>query len=85
MLSHEDVVDVLSIDLVGLVEADDLVVIATNSGTPLVMQSNSKAGQAFKRIAMRLNGLPDLPIEVSGVSKSLWEKIRSKTGFGKKG
>jgi septum site-determining protein MinD len=83
MLSHEDVVDVLSIDLVGLVEADELVVIATNSGTPLVMQSNSKAGQAFKRIAMRLNGLPDLPIEVSGVSKSLWEKIRSKIGFGK--
>lgn len=83
MLSHEDVVDVLSIDLVGLVEADDQVVISTNSGTPIVMQSNSKAGQAFKRIAMRLNGQPDLPIEVSGVSKSFWKKIRSKIGFGK--
>jgi septum site-determining protein MinD len=83
MLSHQDVIDVLSIDLVGLVEADDQVVISTNSGKPIVMQDNSKAGQAFRRIAKRLNGQPDLPIEVSGASKSLWRKIRSKLGFGK--
>jgi septum site-determining protein MinD len=83
MLSHQDVVDVLSIDLVGLVEADDQVVVSTNSGRPIVMQSNSKAGMAFKRIAMRLNGQPDLPIEVPGVSKSFWKKFGFKIGFGK--
>jgi septum site-determining protein MinD len=83
MLSHEDVVDVLSIDLVGLVEADEQVVVSTNSGTPLIMQDGSAAGKAFQRIAMRLNGQPDLPIEVPGVSKSLWKKIGSKIGFGK--
>ena len=83
MLSYQDVVDVLSIDLVGLVEVDDQVVVATNSGTPLVMQKDSKAGQAFKRIALRLNGQPDLPIEVPGVTKSFWKKIGSKIGFGK--
>jgi septum site-determining protein MinD len=83
MLSYQDVVDVLSIDLVGLVEADDQVVVATNSGTPLVMQKESKAGKAFRRIAMRLNGQPDLPIEVPGVTKSFWKKIGSKIGFGK--
>jgi len=83
MLSHEDVVDVLSIDLVGLVEADDQVVVSTNSGIPIVMQDDSKAGQAFKRIALRLNGQPELPIEVPGVSKSFWKKIGSKIGFGK--
>ena len=83
MLSHQDVVDVLSIDLVGLVEADDQVVVSTNSGSPIVMQENSKAGEAFKRVAMRLNGQPDLPIEVPGVSKSFWKKIGSKIGLGK--
>ncbi|BBO91444.1 septum site-determining protein MinD [Desulfosarcina ovata] len=83
MLSHQDVVDVLSIDLVGLVEVDDQVVVATNSGTPLIMQNDSRAGQAFKRIAMRLNGQPDLPIEIPSTSKSLWKKIGSKIGFGK--
>lgn len=83
MLSHQDVVDVLSIDLVGLVESDDQVVVSTNSGTPIVMQKDSKAGQAFRRIAMRLNGHPDLPLEVPGVSKSFWKKFGSKIGFGK--
>jgi septum site-determining protein MinD len=83
MLSHQDVVDVLSIDLVGLVEADDQVVVSTNSGSPIVMQQNSRAGEAFKRVAMRLNGQPDLPIKVPGVSKSFWKKIGSKIGLGK--
>ncbi len=83
MLSHQDVVDVLSIDLVGLVEADDQVVISTNSGTPIVMQPESKAGQAFKRIALRLNGRPNLPIVVPRVSKSFWKKFGSKFCIGK--
>ncbi|MDL2268453.1 septum site-determining protein MinD [Desulfosarcina sp. OttesenSCG-928-A07] len=83
MLSHQDVVDVLSIDLVGLVQADEDVVVSTNTGIPLVMQENSKAGQAFTRIAMRLNGHPDLPIEVPRAPKSLWGRIASKIGFGK--
>ncbi len=83
MLSHQDVVDVLSIDLVGLVQADDQVVISANSGSPIVLQDQSQAAQAFKRIALRLNGQPDLPIEVPGVSKSFWKKLGSKIGFGK--
>jgi septum site-determining protein MinD len=83
MLSHQDVVDVLSIDLVGLVEADDQVVISTNSGSPIVMRNDSKAGRAFKRIALRLNGQPDLPIEVPGSTKSFWKKFGSKLGFGR--
>lgn len=83
MLSHQDVVDVLSIDLIGLVEADEQVVVATNSGHPIVMQPESKAGQAFKRIALRLNGQGDLPIEVPSTKKSIWKKIGSKIGLGK--
>ena len=82
MLSHQDVVDVLSIDLVGLVEADEQVVVSTNSGTPIVLQEGSKAGQAFRRIALRLNGQPDLPIQVPGASQSFWKKLGAKMGFG---
>jgi septum site-determining protein MinD len=81
MLSHQDVVDVLSIDLVGLVEADELVVVSTNSGQPIVMQTDSKAGRAFQRIAMRLNGNADLPIVVPSANKSIWKKLGSKLGL----
>ncbi|MFP4474597.1 MAG: septum site-determining protein MinD [Desulfatibacillaceae bacterium] len=76
MLSHEDVVEVLSVDLLGLVPMDDQVVVSTNTGQPLVMQKGSKAGEAFRRIAMRMNGRPDLPIEAPRSQKgSLWGKI----------
>ncbi len=81
MLSHEDVLDVLSISLVGLVEMDENVVIATNTGMPLVLQNDSKAGDAFRRIAMRLNGKPDLPIEEPRIRKRFWRTIGQKIGF----
>ncbi len=80
MLSHEDVVDVLSIDLLGLVPMDELVVVSTNTGSPLVAQKGSKAGDAMWRIAMRLNGQADLPIEVPGGKKGFWKKIGLKFG-----
>jgi septum site-determining protein MinD len=83
MLSHEDVVEVLSIDLIGLVELDDRVVVSTNTGVPLVLQEGSKAGEAFRRIAMRLNGQADLPIQIPSTNKGFWKRIGQKMGFKK--
>ncbi|MDM8525820.1 septum site-determining protein MinD [Desulfococcaceae bacterium HSG8] len=83
MLSHVDMVDVLSIELVGLVPMDDHVLISTNTGIPLVLQKKSKAGEAFQRIAMRINGATDLPIEVPQSQDRFWKKIGSKLGLGK--
>lgn len=81
MLSHVDIVDVLSIELIGLVEMDDNVIVATNTGIPLVLQKGSRAGEAFHRIAMRLNGRDDLPIQVPRTQGGLFKKIRSKLGL----
>jgi septum site-determining protein MinD len=75
MLSHEDVVDVLSIDLIGLVPMDEKVIVSTNTGSHLIQNNKSKAGQAFKRVAMRLNGNADLPIEVPQARKGFWKKL----------
>jgi septum site-determining protein MinD len=81
MLSHEDVLEVLSIDLLGLVPMDDRVVVSTNTGVPLVLEKGSQAGEAFKRIAVRLNGNADLPIQVPQGQRSLWRKLTSKLGM----
>ncbi|MFO7963683.1 MAG: septum site-determining protein MinD [Desulfobacterales bacterium] len=79
MLSHEDVVDVLSIELLGLIPMDDQVVISTNTGSPLVTQKGSIAGEAMWRIAMRLNGEADLPILMPQMkSIGFWKKIGMK-------
>jgi len=83
MLSHEDVIDVLSIELLGLVEMDDQVVVSTNTGLPIVLQKGSKAGDAFRRIAMRINGHADLPIDIPQGKKKFWEKLSLKFGFRK--
>lgn len=83
MLSHDDVVDVLSIELIGLVEMDDQVVVSTNTGIPTVMQKGSRAGEAFRRIAMRLNGQADLPVMVPMSRKPFWKKIGLKIGLKK--
>ncbi|MBX3081178.1 MAG: septum site-determining protein MinD [Anaerolineae bacterium] len=53
MLSADDVVDILSIKLLGIVPDDESVLIAGNKGTP---DPNSKAGTAFRNIARRLLG-----------------------------
>lgn len=75
MLSHQDVMDVLSIELLGLIPLDEQVIISTNTGVPLVSQKGSKGGDAMWRIAMRLNGQADLPIEVPTNKKGFWAKI----------
>jgi septum site-determining protein MinD len=83
MLSHEDVLEVLSIELAGLVPMDEQVLISSNTGTPLVLQHESKAGQAFKRIARRLNGEENLPIVAPALKTSLWGKIGKTFGLRK--
>ena len=78
MLSHEDIMEVLSIELLGLVAMDDRVVVSTNTGIPLVLENGSSAGEAFKRIAMRLNGESALPVQVPKTQRGIWRKFASK-------
>ncbi len=80
MLSHEDVLDILSIDLAGLVPMDEKVLISSNIGTPLVLQNDSSAGQAFRRIAKRLNG-ENIPIETPNRKTSVWSKLSKTLGL----
>lgn len=83
MLSHEDILDVLSVELVGLVPMDEQVVVSTNTGMPLVMQNTSLAGMAFRRIAKRLNGETDIPVRVPECKTGMWNRISKKFSFKK--
>lgn len=83
MLSHEDVVDVLSIDLIGLVPLDDQVVISSNTGMPLIFQKTSEAAKSFMRIAKRIDGQPELPLQIPKCPEKIWNRIGKKFGLGK--
>ena len=58
MLSIDDVIDILAIDLIGVIPEDESVLISSNQGTPLATRglNGASAGQAFRNIAQRING-----------------------------
>ena len=56
MLAPDDVLELLAVELLGIVPEDDTVVVSTNRGQPVAMDAKSRAGQAFQNIARRLKG-----------------------------
>jgi len=67
MLSTADVVEILAIDLIGVVPEDPAVIVSTNRGSPVALDGKSPSGQAFRNIAGRLMGkdIPIMPIKES--------------------
>jgi septum site-determining protein MinD len=67
MLSTEDVVEILAIDLIGIVPEDKEIIIATNRGSPVALDGQAPSGQAFRNIAGRLMGqdIPFMPLKSS--------------------
>ncbi len=56
MMDQADVLDILNIDLLGIVPEDVGVITSTNRGIPLVYEDTSTGSQAYMRIARRLTG-----------------------------
>jgi septum site-determining protein MinD len=56
MLSVEDVCEVLSIELLGVVPDDEEVIDTTNRGEPIVLHDASRLGAIYEKIARRLEG-----------------------------
>jgi septum site-determining protein MinD len=55
-LTPEDVVELLAVDLIGIVPEDREILAASNRGQPVVLNDSSSAGKAFRDIARRLRG-----------------------------
>ncbi|NMB43722.1 MAG: septum site-determining protein MinD [Clostridiales bacterium] len=55
MMSSEDVVEILAIDLIGVIPDDENIVISTNQGEPLV-GTETLAGQAYMNVCHRILG-----------------------------
>ena len=56
MMDQDDVLDILNIDLLGVVPEDSGVITSTNRGIPLVYEDASEGARAYMRIARRLTG-----------------------------
>jgi septum site-determining protein MinD len=56
MISTQDIVDLLAIDLIGIIPEDEDVLISTNRGLPISLDGKSRAGEAFRNISRRMLG-----------------------------
>ena len=79
MMSADDVVEILAINLIGVVPDDESIVISTNQGEPLV-GSKCLAGQAYENICRRIMGeeVPLLDLyQKSGILSKIVSKFKN--------
>lgn len=80
MMSIDDIIDILAIDLIGVVPDDEKVVVSTNKGEPAVTDDNSLAGQAYRNITRRIIG-EDIPILELDSGDGIMFKIKKLFGI----
>jgi septum site-determining protein MinD len=78
MLSVDDVTDILSAELLGIVPDDPEIIDTTNRGEPIVLQPEARLAAIYGKIARRLEGeiVPFTPLNPPG----FFERIFGKAG-----
>jgi septum site-determining protein MinD len=74
MLDTATVLEILAIELIGIVPEDETIITSTNRGQPVALGDRSAAGAAFTRIAQRLLG-EDVPFQVFDESPGLLDRF----------
>lgn len=76
MMSVEDVVEILSCDLIGVIPEDTGIITSTNKGEPIVNEEDSMAGKAYRNVAKRIMG-EDVPFLDLREPKGIVEKLKN--------
>ncbi|MDE2749034.1 MAG: septum site-determining protein MinD [Chloroflexota bacterium] len=74
MLSSEDVFDILGLTIIGIIPEDELVLSASNSGIPVTLNLQSKAGMAFNNVARRVIG-EDVPFMNLDENRGIFQRL----------
>jgi septum site-determining protein MinD len=80
MLDVDEIVSVLSIELLGVVIDDENVIKAANKGEPVALQPDSKASIAYRNIARRILG-ESVPLLSLEEEKGFFGKIKTLLGM----
>ncbi|MCT2537958.1 septum site-determining protein MinD [Aquibacillus koreensis] len=80
MLDIDDIVQILSIDLIGIVADDDEVIKASNHGEPVAFQPNTRASIAYRNIARRILG-ESVPLLSLEDDKGMFSKMKKFFGM----
>ena len=80
MMDVDDIVDLLSIGLIGVVPDDEYVVTGTNKGEPVVQNRKAPSGKAYLEIARRILG-ENIDVTIPGREKGFLNKIKRLFGI----
>ena len=76
MMEVEDIVDLLSVDLIGVVPDDEYIITQTNKGEPVIRNKRAPSGKAYIEISKRILG-ENIEVTIPGREKGFWAKIKS--------
>ncbi|MBQ9942347.1 MAG: septum site-determining protein MinD [Christensenellaceae bacterium] len=79
MLSIEDTLEILGVDLIGLVPEDEMILRSSNLGEPAVTDDKSRAGEAYRNITRRVMG-EDVPMMDLDEKGSFFKKMKKLFG-----
>lgn len=80
MMSIEDIIEILAVELLGVIPDDECIVVSTNRGEPAVLDQNSRAGQAYRNIIQRIIGV-DIPLMDLNEGKGIFGKFKKFIGM----
>lgn len=80
MIDVDEIVQLLSIDLIGIVIDDDEVIKASNKGEPIALNPNSKASIAYRNIARRILG-ETVPLQSLEDEKGVLQRVKKFFGL----
>lgn len=80
MMDIDDIIEILAVDLLGIIPEDEYIVISTNKGEPAVSNPTSLAGTAYKNIVRRLMG-ENVPLMSLEVDEGFLGKFKKIFGF----
>lgn len=76
MMSIEDVTEILSVKLIGVIPEDEGIIVSTNKGEPIVNMEDSRAGAAYSNVARRVQG-EDIPFLSMDTPAGWFDKIKN--------
>lgn len=69
----DDIVDLLSVDLIGVVPDDEYIITQTNKGEPVIKNKKAPSGKAYIEIARRILG-ENIDVTIPGKNKDYGKK-----------
>ena len=75
MMDVEDIVDLLSIELIGVVPDDEFIITQTNKGEPVVTNNKAPSGKSYIEIARRILG-ENVDVTIPGRESGFFSKLK---------